>query len=51
MKKNYNQPNVEVVEVLATSLMQAASPAGIGAGTGGGTTGDIPGGGSSIGGD
>ena len=26
MKKNYNQPNVEVVEVLATSLMQAASP-------------------------
>ena len=26
MKKNYNQPNVEVVEVLATSLMQAGSP-------------------------
>lgn len=52
MKKNYNQPMVEVVEVLATSLMQAASPAGIGAGTGGGTTGNISGGGGSpIGGD
>ena len=51
MKKNYNQPIVEVAEVFATSLMQAASPAGIGAGTGGGTTGDILGGGSSIGGD
>ena len=26
MKKIYNQPNVEVAEVMATSLMQAASP-------------------------
>ena len=26
MKKNYNQPIVEVAEVFATSLMQAASP-------------------------
>ena len=26
MKKNYNQPMVEVAEVLATSFMQAASP-------------------------
>ena len=26
MKKNYNQPMVEVAEVFATSLMQAASP-------------------------
>ena len=26
MKKNYNQPIVEVAEVYATSLMQAASP-------------------------
>ena len=26
MKKNYNQPMVEVAEVYATSLMQAASP-------------------------
>ena len=26
MKKNYNQPIVEAVEVLATSLMQAGSP-------------------------
>lgn len=26
MKKNYNQPIVEAAEVLATSLMQAASP-------------------------
>ena len=27
MKKNYNQPIVEVAEVFATSLMQSASPA------------------------
>lgn len=26
MKKNYNQPMVEVAEVYATSLMQAGSP-------------------------
>ena len=26
MKKNYNQPIVEVAEVFATSLMQAGSP-------------------------
>jgi hypothetical protein len=30
MKKMYIQPNVETAEVLATSLMQAASPAGSG---------------------
>ena len=29
MKKNYNQPIVEATEVQATSLMQAASQAGI----------------------
>ena len=29
MKKNYNQPNVEVTSVMATSLMQAGSPGGI----------------------
>ena len=29
MKKNYNQPIVEAAEVLVTSLMQAASPAGL----------------------
>lgn len=26
MKKNYIQPTIEVAEVFATSLMQAASP-------------------------
>ena len=40
MKKNYNQPNVEVASVMATSLMQAGSPAGI---IGGGNTSAIPG--------
>ena len=30
MKKMYIQPNVETAEVQATSLMQAASPAGPG---------------------
>ena len=38
MKKNYNQPIVEVAEVFATSLMQAASPGALqnsGFGTGG----------------
>ena len=37
MKKNYNQPIVEVAEVFATSLMQAASPGALvnsGSGTG-----------------
>ena len=29
MKKNYNQPIVEVAEVMATSLMQAGSPGAI----------------------
>ncbi len=47
MKKNYNQPIVEVAEVFATSLMQAASPGTLqnsGQGTGGLGTGDIIGG-------
>jgi hypothetical protein len=30
MKKMYIQPNVEAAEVQATSLMQSASPAGVG---------------------
>ena len=53
MKKNYNQPMVETTELIAGGQALCSSPAaGIGAGsTGGGTTGDIPGGGSSIGGD
>jgi len=29
MKKNYNQPIVEVAEVFATSLMQAGSPGNV----------------------
>ena len=50
MKKNYNQPMVEVAEVYATSLMQAASPGALqnsGSGTENITT---PPGGSIIGG-
>ena len=47
MKKNYNQPMVEVVEVLATSLMQAASPL---QNSGEGTGSITPPGGSIIGG-
>lgn len=47
MKKNYNQPMVEVAEVHATSLMQAGSPGSLinsGSGTGGLGGGDIIGG-------
>ncbi len=47
MKKNYNQPMVEVAEVFATSLMQAGSPGALhnsGSGTGGLGGGDIIGG-------
>jgi len=51
MKKNYNQPIVETTDLIAGGQALCSSPAGIGAGTGGGTTGDIPSGGSSIGGD
>ena len=47
MKKMYNQPIVETTKVQAISLMQVASPKGVG---GGGDTGDIPGSGG-IGGD
>ncbi len=42
MKKNYNQPIVEITELIAGGQALCSSPAaGIGAGTGGGTTGDI----------
>ena len=53
MKRIYNQPTVSTVNLLGGSVMQVASPAGIGAGAGGGTTGNITGGtpGSPIGGD
>ena len=47
MKKNYNQPMVEVAEVFATSLMQAGSPGALqnsGSGTGGLGGGEIIGG-------
>lgn len=47
MKKNYNQPIVEAVEVQAASMLLDASPAGI---ISGGNTGDSGiGGGSPIG--
>ena len=41
MKKIYNQPIVETTKVQALSLMQVASPAGLGIG---GSTGGIGGG-------
>ena len=47
MKKNYNQPMVEVAEVYATSLMQAGSPGALqnsGSGTDNLGGGDIIGG-------
>ena len=40
MKKNYNQPIVEVAEVFATSLMNAASPNNDALGGGSGGSGD-----------
>ena len=49
MKKNYNQPMVEVAEVYATSLMQAASPGAL-QNSGSGTGSITPPGGSIIGG-
>ena len=51
MKKNYNHPMVETTDLIAGGQALCASPAGISGGSGGGTTNDIPGGGSSIGGD
>jgi hypothetical protein len=41
-KKIYNQPRVETMQLMPSTVVLAGSPGkGIGAGTGGGTTGNI----------
>ena len=47
MKKNYNKPVVELMQMMPGSMVMAGSPTGI---SGGGSTGDM-GSGSPIGGD